>query len=140
MKGDGGRLVFLDQAGFLSFCAFIAGANAVRFPMHDEQELTPRQRIMRLITGTRLSSFQLAQMIGISERQVEEHLPHIVKTISRDAGRRFLLEPSSCQACGFEFTDRTRLTRPSRCPRCRSESITSPRFGIEVRPLGSAGR
>lgn len=117
-----------SQETALSF----SGANAVRFIMRDEQELTSRQRIMELITGTRLSSFQLAQLIGIPERQVEEHLPHIVKTISRDAARRFLLEPSSCQACGFEFRERTRLTRPSRCPRCRSESITSPRFGIEL--------
>jgi predicted Zn-ribbon and HTH transcriptional regulator len=99
--------------------------------MQDEQPLTPRQRIMQLITGTRLSSFQLAQMIGVSERQIEDHLVHVIKTVGRDKARRFLLEPSSCLACGFEFTDRSRVTRPSRCPRCRSESITAPRFGIE---------
>jgi len=34
-------------------------------------EQTPRQRIIELITGTRLSSYQLAQMLGIPERQVE---------------------------------------------------------------------
>lgn len=44
-------------------------------------ERTPRQRIIDLITGTRLSSYQLAQMLGIPERQVEEHLTHVVKTI-----------------------------------------------------------
>jgi hypothetical protein len=99
--------------------------------MRDEQGLTPRQHIMQLIAGTRLSSFQLAQMIGIPERRIEEHLAHVIKTVRRDKTRRFLLEPSSCQGCGFEFTDRSRITRPSRCPRCRSESITAPRFGIE---------
>ncbi|HJR77691.1 MAG TPA: hypothetical protein VJ805_11975 [Nitrospiraceae bacterium] len=99
--------------------------------MRDEQVLTPRQRIMQLITGTRLSSFQLAQMLGLPERRIEEHLVHVIKTVGRDMTRRFLLEPSSCQACGYAFTERSRVTRPSRCPRCRSESITSPRFGIE---------
>jgi transcriptional regulator len=99
--------------------------------MRDEQTLTPRQRIMQLITGTRLSSFQLAQMIGLPERLIEEHLLHVIRTVGRDTTRRFLLEPSSCQTCGFEFTERSRVTRPSRCPRCRSESITAPRFGIE---------
>jgi len=54
---------------------------------------TPRQRIIDLITGTRLSSYQLAQMLGIPERQVEEHLTHVVKTIARDKTRRFILEP-----------------------------------------------
>ncbi|HEX2055435.1 MAG TPA: hypothetical protein VHF07_03005 [Nitrospiraceae bacterium] len=101
--------------------------------MRDADALTPRQRIMQLIVGTRLSAFQLAQMLGIPERQIEEHLPHIVKTLSRDTTRRFLIEPSLCQSCGFHFTERTRMTRPSRCPRCRSESITAPRFGIELR-------
>lgn len=94
-------------------------------------ERTPRQRIIDLITGTRLSSYQLAQMLGIRERQVEEHLAHVVKTMARDKARRFILDPACCQDCGFVFRDRTRLTSPSRCPKCRSESIAVPRYGID---------
>jgi predicted Zn-ribbon and HTH transcriptional regulator len=94
-------------------------------------ERTPRQRIIDLITGTRLSSHQLAQMLGIPERQVEEHLAHVVITLARDPLRRFILEPSVCPDCGFVFRDRTKLTRPSRCPTCRGEGITAPRYGIE---------
>jgi predicted Zn-ribbon and HTH transcriptional regulator len=74
-------------------------------------ERTPRQRIIDVITGTRLSSYQLAQMLGIPERQVEEHLPHIVKTIARDKTKKFILDPATCQDCSFLFKDRTRLTR-----------------------------
>ena len=95
-------------------------------------EQTPRQRIIDLITGTRLSSHQLAQMLGISERQVEEHLGHVVKTEAKDPARRFILEPSGCPDCGFLFRDRTKLTRPGRCPKCRGEGITAPRYGIEL--------
>jgi hypothetical protein len=94
-------------------------------------ERTPRQRIIDLITGTRLTSYQLAQLLGIPERQVEDHLTHVVKTLARDQSRRFVLDPSVCQDCGFVFRDRTRLTRPSRCPVCHSEGITAPRYGIE---------
>lgn len=94
-------------------------------------ERTPRQRIIELISSSRLASYQLAQMLGISERQVEDHLPHILKTIARDTTRRFILDPARCQDCDFVFKDRTRLTRPSRCPRCRSETIAAPRYGIE---------
>jgi hypothetical protein len=43
-----------------------------------------------------------------------------------------VLEPSECQDCGFVFRDRRRLTQPSRCPRCRSEATTPPRYGIEM--------
>ncbi|HKO30515.1 MAG TPA: hypothetical protein VJU54_05220 [Nitrospiraceae bacterium] len=94
-------------------------------------ERTPRQRMIELITGARLSSYQLAQMLGIPERQVEEHLTHVVKTIARDKTRRFVLDPARCQGCGFIFRDRSRLTSPSRCPHCRSEAITAPRYGID---------
>lgn len=93
-------------------------------------EQTPRRRMITVLTGTLLSSHQLAQLLGMPERQVEEHLAHIVKTLARDPARTFVLEPSACQNCAYTFRDRTRLTRPSRCPCCRSEGITSPRFGI----------
>lgn len=92
---------------------------------------TPRQRIIDLLTGTRLSSYQLAQMLGIPERQVEEHLPHVVKTLARDKTTKFILDPAHCQDCDFVFRDRTKLTRPSRCPQCRSEDISAPRYGVE---------
>ncbi|MBM4127227.1 MAG: transcriptional regulator [Nitrospira sp.] len=94
-------------------------------------ERTVRQRMIDLLASTRLSSHQLAQMLGIPERQVEEHLPHIVKTVARDRSRRFVLDPSACSDCGFLFRDRAKLTRPSRCPTCRSEAITAPRYGID---------
>ena len=93
---------------------------------------TARQRMVDLLAGSRLTSYQLAQFLGIPERQVEDHLIHVVKTIARDQERRFVLEPSGCQDCGFVFRDRTKLTRPGRCPRCRSESITAPRYGIDA--------
>lgn len=92
---------------------------------------TPRQRLVDLLIGSRLSSHQLAQMLGIPERQVEDHLTHVVKSLARDPHRRFILEPSGCPDCGYIFRDRRRLTRPSRCPKCRGEGITAPRYGIE---------
>ncbi|MBS0165662.1 MAG: hypothetical protein JSR29_06265 [Nitrospira sp.] len=94
-------------------------------------ERTMRQRIIELLADSRMTTSQLAQSLGIPERQVEEHLAHVVKTVLRDRSRRFLREPSSCLDCGFMFRDRTRLTRPSRCPHCRSEGITPARYHIE---------
>ena len=96
-------------------------------------ELTIRQLIMQSITGTLYSSRQLAELVGVPERQVEDHLTHITKSVARDRTRRFVLEPSRCRDCGFVFRDRTRLTRPSRCPRCRSEALSPPRYGIQLR-------
>ncbi len=94
-------------------------------------ERTVRQRMIELLTETRLSSYQLAQLLGIPERRVEEHLPHVVRSLARDRLRQFVLDPSACSVCGFVFRDRTKLTRPSRCPKCRSEAVTAPRYGID---------
>ncbi|MBX3302003.1 MAG: hypothetical protein KF693_07300 [Nitrospira sp.] len=96
-------------------------------------ERTLRQRIIEILADTRMTTDQLARILGIPERQVEEHLAHVVKTVTRDRSRRFILEPSTCLDCGFMFRDRTRLTRPSRCPHCRSEGISSPRYHIATR-------
>ena len=97
------------------------------------QPQTMRQRLVGLLTRSRFSSYQLAQLLGIAERQVEDHLEHVVKTLARDHGKRFVMEPSGCQDCGFVFRERRKLTRPSRCPRCRSENISAPRYGVDVR-------
>lgn len=100
-------------------------------PGRPDSELTVRQQIVQVLTGARCSARDLAHRLGVSERQVEEHLAHIAKSVGRDRQSRFLLEPSACEDCGFTFRGRTRLTRPTRCPQCRSEAISPPRFGIE---------
>ena len=98
-------------------------------------ERTPRQRILDVLTGRLMSARELAEHLDVSERQVEDHLNHLVKSVRRDRNKHFLLEPSECRECGFVYRERKRLTRPSRCPRCRSEAISPPRFGVEVSGL-----
>jgi len=93
---------------------------------------TPRQRILDLLVGRTMTARQLAAVIKISERQIEDHITHIVKSVERDRSRRFIIEPSACLDCEFVFKDRSRVTRPSHCPQCNSENISMPRFGIEV--------
>ena len=93
---------------------------------------TPRQRIMDLLTTMPpLTSRQIAEIVGISERQVEEHLGHIVKSVARDRSLYFVLESPACRDCDFIFRERRRLTRPSRCPKCHSEAISEPCYSIE---------
>ncbi len=104
------------------------------------QGLTVRQQIVESITGTLLSARRLAGLLEIREREIEDHLPHVVKSIARDRTKRFVIDPSKCLDCGFVYRDRTRLTTPSRCPTCRSEAISPPQFGIEVKRQDSGGR
>jgi len=95
--------------------------------------LTVRQQLMQVLTGARYSARELAELMGVPERQIEEHLVHVVRSLAKDRTRRFLLEPSVCHDCGFVFRDRTRLTTPGRCPVCHSEGVAPPRFGIDPR-------
>ncbi|OGW70016.1 MAG: hypothetical protein A3A88_00195 [Nitrospirae bacterium RIFCSPLOWO2_01_FULL_62_17] len=95
--------------------------------------LTVRQQLMLLLTDAQRSASELAGMIGAPEREIEEHLAHVVRSLAKDGTRRFLLDPSRCHDCGFVFRERTRLTTPGRCPACRSEAIAPPRFRIETR-------
>src|SRR5215471_7452348 len=100
-------------------------------------ERTPRQRIRDLLEITPLTSRRIAEVVSISERQVEDHLIHIVKSVARDRTLRFILEPPACKDCDFIFRERERLTRPSRCPKCHSQAISEPRYSIERKALES---
>ncbi len=70
---------------------------------------------------------EISKRFGIREREALEHLKHISKSVRP---KRLTAEPASCQQCGFSFKKRTRLNTPGRCPVCKSESITPPRFRI----------
>lgn len=94
--------------------------------------LTDRQQIMQAISGQWCSARDLARLLRMPERRVEEHLTHIVRSLSKDRTRQFVIDPATCDQCGFVFRTRVRLTRPSRCPQCHSEHIAAPRF--EIRP------
>lgn len=104
-------------------------SEAVRVPR------TIRQRIIQELVGTLRSSRQLAGLLGISEKNIEEHLPYIVKSLARNTSHSFVIDPATCLDCQFVFRNRTKLTKPSRCPKCRSEAITPPQFGIQSQSI-----
>lgn len=98
-------------------------------------ELTVRQKIIEALKGQMLTAKEISQAVGIKEKEVSEHLPHIAMTIAAHEGEgmRFAVEPSQCLECGFVFRKRDRLKTPSKCPVCRSEEITETRFGVVSR-------
>jgi len=90
---------------------------------------TVRQSIIQAIEGGLLSANEISGMVGIPEKEVAGHLEHIRISLHR-TGRIFHVQPAECVKCGFVFEKRGRLTRPGKCPVCRSESIHAPRFSI----------
>jgi hypothetical protein len=90
--------------------------------------VTTRQAIKELLLEEPLSSLELSQRLSLPEKEILDHLAHIARSPGEDY--RFHLIPSVCKHCGFSFKKRERLTTPSRCPRCRGESISRPRFEL----------
>ncbi len=88
---------------------------------------TLRKEIAEAIEQEPLDLRELSQLFRIREREVLDHLQHI----SRSAHpKRLTMEPAQCRRCGFAFRKRGRLSTPSRCPICKSESISPPRYRI----------
>ncbi len=90
--------------------------------------VTTRQAIKELLLEEALSSLELSQRLSLPEKEILDHLEHIARAPGE--GCRFHLIPAVCKHCGFSFKKRERLTIPSRCPRCRGESISRPRFEL----------
>lgn len=92
-------------------------------------EKTIRQQIIELLQTEELTVRDLSQTLSIMEKEVFKHLEHVARTI-RHRGQHLHITPYTCQDCGYAFADRSRLTKPGRCPRCKKSHIRTPRFSI----------
>lgn len=93
-----------------------------------EAVLPVRRAIAKALKSGPLTAKDLSKAVGIKEKEVLEHLPHIAMSVGRVGG--FAVEPSRCLACGFVFKKRERLKTPGKCPLCKSEEITETRYLI----------
>jgi len=76
-----------------------------------------------------MSAREISGQVGISEKEVNEHLAHIARSVASQ-NKRVVITPADCQTCGYVFKDRNRFTRPGRCPQCKKSHVRSPRFRI----------
>ncbi len=90
---------------------------------------TIRQKIVELLSKSELDARELSQELGVQEKEVYEHLAHVARSVKAEK-KKLIIHPSRCLRCGFVFADRKRLTRPSRCPKCRRTHLQSPRYHI----------
>ncbi|MHB8844519.1 MAG: transcriptional regulator [Nitrospirota bacterium] len=93
---------------------------------------TVRRLIMTELEEGPLSARDISGLVGIPEKEVAGHLEHIRQSLHR-AGGRLVVQPAECSKCGFVFDKRERLTRPSRCPVCKGESLHAPLFSLSRR-------
>jgi predicted Zn-ribbon and HTH transcriptional regulator len=94
-----------------------------------ERRETVRQSILHALEQEELTAADIAQRLGLREREVVGHLEHLVRSLLH-VGQCLTVAPAECRSCGFVFRKRERLGRPSACPQCRSERIEPPRFRV----------
>ncbi len=90
---------------------------------------TARERLGQVLGAGPATLRELSQAAGLSEREVLSHLLHLQKSL-RSQGRRLEITPSTCLDCCFTFLKRDRLTRPGKCPVCRSTRLSDPLFAV----------
>jgi predicted Zn-ribbon and HTH transcriptional regulator len=94
---------------------------------------TARQALRDALKDGPFTAHELSARAGIAERDIVGHLEHLEKT-AKAHGERLEVEPARCDACGFTFKKRDRLSRPGRCPVCRGSHLVPPRFTLFVKP------
>jgi len=90
---------------------------------------TIRQEIMSRLSEEEMSAIELSQDLGIREKEVYEHLPHIARSVATQ-GKKLVIQPPRCLTCGYIFAERKRFTRPSRCPQCKATHLQKPAYRI----------
>jgi len=96
-----------------------------------ERDKTLRQDILSHLAEGPLTARELSALVSIREKEVIPHLEHLQRSLKRQKDK-LVVEPAECLACGYVFSDRRRLTKPSSCPGCRNQRIEPPVFSLQT--------
>ena len=90
--------------------------------------MTRREEIEEILLKEERSAHQLANMFQTELKEILEDLTHIGLSVKP---KKIVVTQARCKKCGFLFKERSRIKKPSKCPRCRGEWVQAPLFGIE---------
>ena len=88
-----------------------------------------RKQLLDVLAAEPRTASSLARELGLHRRDIEDDLRHLVRS-ARAAGHRVIVEPARCKSCGFTF-DESKLSKPGKCPECRSTWLFEPLLRIE---------
>lgn len=90
---------------------------------------TVRHTLAELLGDAPLSAREISALVHLPVKEIYAHLEHLRHTLQHSGGR-LEVTPAACRACGFVFAKRDRLAPPSKCPLCRSETISEPLYAV----------
>ena len=91
--------------------------------------MTRRKAIQELLAAEPRTASSVARELQLPRGEIEAELRHMIRS-ARAAGHRIVVEPARCKACGFTFGE-DKLTKPGKCPACRSTWVFEPLLKIE---------
>lgn len=90
---------------------------------------TVRQRIVECLEDREMTVRDLSKALQVSETDVIDHLAHISISV-KIQNKKLRINPSQCELCGFVFKDRSKPSKPGKCPGCKKTKISSASFWI----------
>ena len=88
-----------------------------------------RRDLIDILLGNPMTVNQIARLVDESPSRIADDLNHLLRSL-KHTEYEAVVEPARCRACGFEFSER-KLTKPSKCPECKSIWVQEPKIGIE---------
>jgi predicted Zn-ribbon and HTH transcriptional regulator len=88
-----------------------------------------RKDLLVLLRGAPRSIADIAQLLELEPKDVEDDLRHLLKSV-RHRGYHVEITPARCRHCGFVF-HKDKLGKPGKCPRCHETWISPPLVHIE---------
>jgi predicted Zn-ribbon and HTH transcriptional regulator len=88
----------------------------------EERDVTIRQEIIDLLGESKLTVNELSKEIGKSEKELYNHLEHLLRSKS------LVIIPAECLKCGYIFEKRAKIKKPGKCPKCKNTYIKQPIF------------
>ena len=87
-----------------------------------------RKDLIPLLSDNPMSVAQIAHAVGEKPARIAADLEHLFRSL-KHTEYCAVIQPATCRDCGFEFTN-NKVTKPSKCPKCRSRWISEPRVGL----------
>jgi len=94
-----------------------------------EADRTTRERMTDRLRDESRSAAALAREFDVRASDALDHVRHIARSLE-ETDEQLLVVPPECRDCGFDRFDDP-ANRPSRCPECKSENVSEPRFRVE---------
>ena len=88
-----------------------------------------RKDLIDMLLGNPMTVSQIAQLVDESPSRIVDDLNHLFRSL-KHVEYKAVVEPARCRACGFRFSEQ-KLTKPSKCPECKSSWVQEPKIGIE---------